>query len=107
MNTKLSKKIKWEKGFDFMNDTARYSFEGRDPSISIAGIKVVITTERKRKYSFDSTSVKNFYTGWVRHDPTETADETKEYESLADCKKDTEELFKEYCEKFPNDTSAC
>ncbi|MDD2627784.1 MAG: hypothetical protein PHD20_02740 [Clostridia bacterium] len=109
MNTLITKpqnKIKWDKGEDFMDGLLRYTFEGRDPSYTVSDIKVVITTERKRKYWHDSQSVKNFYTGYVRHEPTETADYTEEFESIAQCKKETEKLFNEYCELFPNSIEA-
>ena len=99
------KKIKWTKGQDPFDDSARYSFDGRDPAITVSDIAVVITTDRKRKYSHDSQSVKNYYTGYVRHEPSETADTTKDYESIAECKKATEELFVEYCKLFPNSYS--
>jgi hypothetical protein len=98
--------IKWVKGYDFMDGTPRYSFEGRDPQVTVSDIKVVIYTERERKFSHDSTSIKNFYYGYVRHEPSETADIIGRFETLKQAKKETEKLFEEYCKLFPNDVSA-
>ena len=44
---KTMKKVKWEKDYDFMDDTPRYTFEGRDPANTYAPIRVVIYTERE------------------------------------------------------------
>jgi len=106
MTIVTTKQIKWIKGNDPFDESPRYTFEGRDPSVTVSHIQVVITTERKRKYLHDSQSVKNCYTGYVRHEPSETADTLRDYESLIECKKDTEKLFNEYCELFPQSTEA-
>lgn len=106
MSTITEKKIKWVKGEDWIDNLPRYTFEGRDPQVTVSDIQVVITTERKRKWSHDPSSVKNFYTGYVRHEPSETADTTKEFESIKECKAETENLFYEYCSLFPNDINA-
>ncbi|WP_144626307.1 hypothetical protein [Bacillus altitudinis] len=98
--------IKWVKGYDFMDETPRYSFEGRDPQDSLADIKVVIYTQRERKFSHDSQSTKNFYYGYIRHEPSETVDEIGRFETLKEAKQETEKLLNEYYEKFPNDTQA-
>jgi len=93
-------KIKWIKGIDFMDDTLRYSFGGRDPQESMEAIKVVIYTVKERKFSHDAASTKNYYYGYVRHEPSETADEIGRFETLKEAKKETEKLFDEYCMKF-------
>ena len=98
--------IQWIKGCDPFDGTPRYSFEGRDPSVTVSAIGVVITAERRRKYAHDPKSSKLFYTGYVRHMEKESADYTKEYEHLNDCKAATEVLFQEYCRLFPEDTEA-
>lgn len=102
----LKKKIKWIKGADFMDDTPRYSFEGRDPQVSVSDITVVIYSQYERKFSHDSTSRKLYYYGYVRHNPSETADEIGRFETLKKAKEETEKLFDEYCKLFPNDIEA-
>lgn len=104
--TMVANKIKWVKGFDFMDDSPRYSFEGRDPQVSYSDIKVVIYTERERKYKHDPSSVKNFYYGYVRHEPSETADVIGRFSTLKEAKAEVENLFMQYCGLFPNDTLA-
>lgn len=98
-------KIKWVKGYDFMDDSPRYSFEGRDPQSTYAPIRIVIYTQRQRKFSHDSTSTKNYYYVYIRHDPSETADELGRFETLKQAKIEAEKIFNEYCELFPNDTA--
>ena len=96
-------KILWEKSEDWIDGTPRYTIKGRDPQNSAADLQVVITTERKRKYSHDSKSVKNFYTGYVAYIPNEYSDYTEEFESIKEAKKETEKLFNEYIERFGYD----
>lgn len=103
---KTLNKIKWVKGCDFLDDTPRYSFEGRDPQDSLSKIRVVIYTQRERKFSHDSQSMKNYYYGYVRHEPSETADTIGRFETIKEAKKETEKLFLEYCEAFPSDIEA-
>ena len=91
---------KWEKNFDFMDNSGRYTFEGRDPQNTLEDIKVVVYTERERKFQFDPKSVKNYYYGYVRHEPTETADTIGRFETLKKAKEETEKLFEEYCKLF-------
>lgn len=100
------KSIKWEKSYDFIDNSPRYSFEGRDPQVTVSDIEVVIYIERERKFPHDSSSVKNFYYGYVRHNPTETADSIGRFETLKEAKIETEKLFDLYCVDFPNDTMA-
>lgn len=102
MITKQVNKIKWVKGFDFMDDSPRYSFDGRDPQNSLEDIRVVIYTTRERKFSHDSQSVKNYYYGYVEHYPTECSDEIGRFETLKEAKQETEKLFHKYCELFPS-----
>ena len=99
-------RIQWIKCCDPFDGTPRYSFEGRDPSVTVSAIGVVITAERRRKYAHDPKSSKLFYTGYVCHREKESADYTKEYEHLKDCKAATEALFQVYCQAYPDDTKA-
>lgn len=99
-------KVKWTKGYDFMDGSPRYSFEGRDPQDTYTDIELVIYTQRERKFSHDSQSAKNFYYGYIRHNPSETCDTIGRFETLKEAKEKTLELFEEYCKLFPNDTLA-
>lgn len=100
-------KIKWVKGHDFIDNSARYTFEGRDPSYTVSTIRVVIYTERERKFSHDPSSAKNFYYGYVTHQDKEMADTIGRFNTLKEAKQETEKLFEEYCRLFPEDTMAC
>ena len=40
----------WTKGFDFMDNTPRYTFEGRDPAYTYERFRVVIYVERVEPY---------------------------------------------------------
>lgn len=102
----LKQKIKWVKGYDFIDNTPRYSFEGRDPQVTVSDIEVVIYSQCERKFSHDATSRKLYYYGYVRHNPSETADEIGRFETLKKAKEETEKLFNEYCKLFPNDIKA-
>ena len=102
----IKTKIKWRKGYDFIDNTPRYSFEGRDPQVTVSDIRVVIYSQYERKFSHDSQSRKLFYYGYVRHEPSETADIIGRFETLKEAKEETEKLFYEYCELFPNDIEA-
>ena len=59
----IKNNVKWEKGFDFMDGTGRYTFEGRDPQSTYERFQVVIYTEREREFNHDSQSVRNYYYG--------------------------------------------
>ena len=96
------KKYDWRKYSDPFDGTPRYTFEGRDPDCTVSDIAVVITTERRRKYEWDGKSVKNFYTGYVCHMRMECADTTREFESIAECKKATEALYELYVRDYPD-----
>lgn len=100
------KKINWEKGYDFIDKSPRYSFEGRDPQTTVSDIAVVIYTEMERKFSHDSSSVKKFYYGYVRNEKAETSDTIGRFETLTKAKEETLKLFERYCELYPNDTEA-
>lgn len=97
---------KWTKGYDFIDNSPRYTFEGRDPSYTASNIQVVIYTEKEREFSHDSRSVRNYYYGYVRHAPTETADTIGRFRTLKEAKAETEKLFEEYCKLFPDSVEA-
>ncbi len=99
-------KVKWTKGSDFIDNTPTYTFEGRDPQTTLSDISVLIYTQRERKYDHDSSSVKNFYYGVVSNSKTENSDTIGRFEKLSIAKKETLNLFNQYCELFPNDTEA-
>ena len=92
----------WTKGYDFMDNTPRYTFEGRDPQTTYEDIQVVIYSQYERKFSHDSTSKKLYYYGYVRYEPKETADTIGRFETLKQAKTETEKLFDEYCNLFSN-----
>jgi hypothetical protein len=106
MNTITQSTKKWTKGSDPFDNTPRYTFEGRDPSNTVSDIAVVIYSNYERKYSHDPSSRKLYYYGEVRHNPSETADRLGRFETLKEAKQETEKLFNEYCELFPNDIEA-
>jgi len=92
---------KWEKGLDFMDDSARYTFEGRDPQSTYETIRVVIYVEREREFKHDSQTVRNYYYGYVTNNEKECADTVGRFRTLKEAKKETEKLFDEYCKLFP------
>lgn len=98
--------VKWTKGEDFADGTPRYTFEGRDPQQTVSDIRVVIYTERKRKFSHDPSSVKNFYYGYVTNEQVETADTIGPFEKVKEAKDKTLELFNQYCELYPEHIEA-
>jgi hypothetical protein len=92
--------VKWEKFTDFMDNSARYTFEGRDPSTTYERFQVVIYTQRERKFSHDSQSIKNYYYGYVRDNEKECADTIGRFETLKQAKEETLKLFNEYMKLF-------
>ena len=91
-------KVEWTKGYDFIDNTPRYTFEGRDPSYTLERFRVVIYTEREREFAHDSQSVRNYYYGYVTDNERECADTTERFRLLSECKKETLKLFNEYME---------
>ena len=90
-------KIKWEKGYDFIDNSPRYSFENRDPSITVKKISVVIVQEDFFTYGIKE----KYYVGYISHREKEFTDKTEKCRLLKNCKKLTLDLFKEYQVKFP------
>lgn len=103
---KTLNKVKWEKSTDFTDNSARYTFDGRDPQTTVSDIAVVIYTEKERKFSHDPTSVKTFYYGYVRNEKVETSDTIGRFGTLAEAKGRTLELFEKYCELYPEHTES-
>ena len=97
---KIKTNVKWKKGYDFMDGSPRYTFEGRDPQTTYERFQVVIYTERERKFKHDSQSVKNFYYGYVRDNEKECADTIGRFETLKQAKEETLKLFNEYMTLF-------
>jgi hypothetical protein len=77
--------VTWDKGCDFMDDTPRYTFEGRDPSYTIERFQVVIYTEKEREFPHDSKK-RNFYYGYVRDNDKECADTIGRFRTLKEAK---------------------
>lgn len=100
MNDCIKTKVKWQKGYDFMDNTPRYTFEGRDPQSTYERFQVVIYTEREREFSHDSQSARNFYYGYVRDDEKECADTVGRFKTLKEAKEETLKLFNEYMKLF-------
>nr|WP_145401510.1 hypothetical protein [Paenibacillus xylanexedens] len=102
----MKNEVKWIKGEDFMDGTPRYSFEGRDPEVTVSDIAVVIYGQKERKHSHDPKSSKTYYYGYVRNDKVETSDTVGRFEKLTDAKRETLNLFNRYCELYPEHTEA-
>ena len=92
----IKKKVTWVKSIDFMDNTPRYTFEGRDPQNTYERFQVVIYTERERKHRHDPKSVKNFYYGYVRDNEKECADTIGPFFSVKEAKIRTLDLFNLY-----------
>ena len=90
----------WQKGLDFTDDSARYTFEGRDPSYTLETIRVVIYTEREKEYSHD-TKKRIYYYGYVTNNEKECSDTVGRFKTLKQAKEETLKLFNEYCVLFP------
>jgi hypothetical protein len=84
--------MKWTKGFDPFDDSPRYSFEGRDPQISLDKIQVVIIQENY--YPYVSAKREKRYVGHVINTEIEHEYQTKPYRKLADCKLDVEKYYR-------------
>lgn len=96
----MANKVKWTKGYDFCDNSPRYTFYERDPQTSCEDITVVIYTRKEREFEHDSKSIKNFYYGCVTHESSETSDETGKLGSLKEAKIMTEELYRKYNDLF-------
>ena len=92
-------KIRWEKSYDFMDNSPRYSFDGRDPQNSLEDIQVVIYTEKEEENK-GLGDKRNFYYGCVTHIPSETRDIIGRFKYLKDAKRETEILFNKYVKLF-------
>jgi len=99
----IKQSVIWTKGSDFMDDSPRYSFEGRDPSNTIGRFQVVIYTERERAYEHDNRK-RNYYYGYVRDNEKECADTVGRFKTLKQAKDETLKLFNEYMVLFANET---
>lgn len=85
--------VEWQKGYDFMDGSPRYTFEHRDPSTTYERFQVVIYAEKMREYPHDSRSVRRFYYGYVCDDRLECADTVGPFRTLKEAKAKTLELF--------------
>ena len=99
MNDCIKTSVKWTKGYDFMDDSGRYTFEGRDPANTYERFQVVIYTEKEREFSHDSQSMRNYYYGYVRDNEKECAD-TIRFKTLKETKEKTLDLFNKYMRLF-------
>lgn len=85
--------VKWQKGYDFMDGSPRYTFEHRDPTTTYARFQVVIYVERMREHPHDPRSVRNYYYGYVCDDRLESSDTVGPFRTLKEAKTKTLELF--------------
>ncbi len=97
--------VKWKKSLDFMDDSARYTFENRDPQDTYERFQVVIYTEREREWQHDSQSMRNFYYGYIRDNEKECADTIGRFKTLNEAKEQTLKLFNEYIKSFVLDVA--
>lgn len=95
--------VKWNKGYDFIDDTPRYTFECRDPSNTNERFQVVIYTQRERKFEHDPSSLRNAYYGTVRDNDKECCDTIGPYHLIKIAKDETLNLFNEYMKLFVSD----
>lgn len=105
MNDCAKTNVKWDKLSDFMDGGARYTFEGRDPSLTYERFQVSIYSEREREWSHDSKT-RNFYYGYVRDDETECADTIGRFKTLKEAKEETLKLFNEYMSIYKNEQAS-
>jgi hypothetical protein len=90
----------WTKGYDYIDNSPRYTFEDRDPCNTLETIRVVIYQEMEKEYSHD-TQKRPFYYGMVENSDKETQDVIGRFRLLKDAKRETEKLFAEYCKLYP------
>lgn len=91
---------KWTKGYDWLDDSPRYTFENRDPSNTLETIRVVIYQEKEEEFK-GSGIKKPYYYGYVENYDKECGDTIGRFKYLKDAKRETEKLFDEYCKLFP------
>lgn len=96
----VKNQVKWIKGYDFMDKSPRYSFEGRDPALTYERFQVVIYRERECEFLHDPSSARYFYYGYVRDNKKECADTVGRFRTLLEAKEATLELFNEYMRLF-------
>lgn len=84
----VKKLVKWEKGYDFMDGTPRYTFENRDPATTYERFQVVIYVDDKKYY------------GYVLDNKLEYNDIVGPFSKLVDAKRETLSLFNYYIERF-------
>lgn len=92
--------VTWQRGYDFMDGSPRYTFEGRDPQNTLERFQVVIYAEREREYQHDPASARRFYYGYVRDNKLEYADTVGRFRLLKEAKAETLKLFNRYMELF-------
>lgn len=97
--------VTWQKGYDFMDGSPRYTFEGRDPQDTLERFQVVIYAEREREFQHDPASARRFYYGYVRDNERECADTVGRFRLLKEAKIETLKLFNRYMELFASQTS--
>ena len=83
----------WTKGADFMDDSPRYTFDGRDPSYTYSRIEVVIYQERIPEYR-GGDKVKRYFV-WVFDKEKERlyTDDRKPFRLLKEAKRYAENAF--------------
>ena len=91
---------KWTKGYDWLDNSPRYTFEDRDPCNTLETIRVVVYQVMENEYSHN-TKKRPFYYGTVENTEKESQDIVGRFNLLSDAKRETEKLFNEYCELYP------
>lgn len=94
--------VKWQKGYDFMDGTPRYTFEGRDPSTTYERFQVVIYVSRMKESDAIPGPKRKFYFGYVTDNKLEYSDTIGPFRKLSEAKIKTLELFNHYIAKFSN-----
>lgn len=93
-------KVIWTKGADFTDGSPRYTFEGHDPATTYERFRVVIYTERERRYAHDPRSICNHYYGYVCDNKMECAETIGPYYSVREAKQKTLELFNLFMQQY-------
>ena len=86
---------KWVKGFDFIDNSARYSIEGKDPSDSLEDITVLVYIDN----IYDYMGKRKVYIASVQSRIHEAQD-TIQCQNLKDAKIQAEKLYEEYLKNF-------
>jgi len=96
------KRVKWQKGTDFISNSTTYSFDNRFPDITDADIGVLIYSE-KEFINENYGEKKTYFYGYVVNRAKETSDTVGRFKTLKEAKLETLKLFNEYMGLFAED----